>query len=133
MKHALVVFLLLAPAAILASDRIALTFDTSEAVAVLAYIPIAYSHGDLTIFSAMMAVDSFGLGFAGIALMTYMSSLTSLGYHLRDCLNSYDWDALSEAARRLRQHEQLLREVVPDLRNRVIELEEALARLVPPG
>jgi PAT family beta-lactamase induction signal transducer AmpG len=51
-----------------------------EAIAVLAYIPIAYSHGDLTIFAAMMAVDSFGLGFAGIALMTYMSSLTSLGY-----------------------------------------------------
>ena len=51
-----------------------------EAVAVLAYIPIAYSHGDLTIFAAMMAIDSFGLSFAGVALMTYMSSLTSLGY-----------------------------------------------------
>jgi len=51
-----------------------------EAIAVLAYIPIAYSHGDLTIFAAMMAVDSFGLSFAGVALMTYMSSLTSLGY-----------------------------------------------------
>jgi PAT family beta-lactamase induction signal transducer AmpG len=51
-----------------------------EAIAVLAYIPIAYSHGDLTIFAAMMAIDSFGLSFAGVALMTYMSSLTSLGY-----------------------------------------------------
>jgi PAT family beta-lactamase induction signal transducer AmpG len=51
-----------------------------EALAVLAYIPIAYSHGDLTIFAAMMALDSFGLSFAGVALMTYMSSLTSLGY-----------------------------------------------------
>jgi PAT family beta-lactamase induction signal transducer AmpG len=51
-----------------------------EALAVLAYIPIAYSKGDLTIFAAMMALDSFGLAFAGVALMTYMSSLTSLGY-----------------------------------------------------
>ena len=60
-------------------------------------------------------------------------SLTSLGYYLRDRLNRHDWDTLREAARRLRQHEQLLREVVPDLRNRICELEEALARLVPPG
>jgi PAT family beta-lactamase induction signal transducer AmpG len=51
-----------------------------EALAVLAYVPIAYSHGDLTIFAAMMAVDSFGLSFAGVALVTYMSSLTNLGY-----------------------------------------------------
>jgi PAT family beta-lactamase induction signal transducer AmpG len=27
-----------------------------------------------------MAVDDFALGFAGVALVTYMSSLTSLGY-----------------------------------------------------
>jgi hypothetical protein len=60
-------------------------------------------------------------------------SLSNLGYHLRDCLNRHDWDVLSEAARRLKQHEQLLREVVLDLRNRVNQLEEALARLVPPG
>ena len=59
--------------------------------------------------------------------------LTGLGYWLRDRLNRHDWDVLSEAARRLRQHEQLLREVVPDLRSRVTELEEALVRLVPPG
>ena len=29
---------------------------------------------------AIMAVDDFALGFAGVALVTYMSSLTSLGY-----------------------------------------------------
>jgi len=51
-----------------------------EAVAVAAYIPLAYSSGDLTVFAAVMAVDSFGLSFAGVALVTYMSSLTSLGY-----------------------------------------------------
>ncbi len=51
-----------------------------EALAVAAYVPLAYSGGDLTIFAAVMAVDSFGLSFAGVALVTYMSSLTSLGY-----------------------------------------------------
>ena len=28
----------------------------------------------------MIAADNFGIGFAGVALVTYMSSLTSLGY-----------------------------------------------------
>ncbi len=51
-----------------------------ESIAVAAYVPLAYSGGDLTIFAAIMAVDSFGLSFAGVALVTYMSSLTSLGY-----------------------------------------------------
>jgi PAT family beta-lactamase induction signal transducer AmpG len=51
-----------------------------EAIAVAAFIPLAYSGGDLRVFTAMMAVDSFGLSFAGVALVTYMSSLTSLGY-----------------------------------------------------
>ena len=51
-----------------------------EALAVAAYIPLAYSGGDLTIFASVMAADSFGLSFAGVALVTYMSSLTSLGY-----------------------------------------------------
>jgi PAT family beta-lactamase induction signal transducer AmpG len=51
-----------------------------EALAVAAFVPLAYSGGDLTIFAAVMAVDSFGLSFAGVALVTYMSSLTSLGY-----------------------------------------------------
>ena len=51
-----------------------------EAIAVAAFIPLAYSGGDLRIFTAMMAVDSFGLSFAGVALVSYMSSLTSLGY-----------------------------------------------------
>jgi PAT family beta-lactamase induction signal transducer AmpG len=51
-----------------------------EAIAVAAFIPLAYSGADLGVFTAMMAVDSFGLAFAGVALVTYMSSLTSLGY-----------------------------------------------------
>src|SRR5207237_9135676 len=35
---------------------------------------------DLRLFGAVIAVDNFGIGFAGVALVTYMSSLTSLCY-----------------------------------------------------
>jgi hypothetical protein len=38
---------------------------------------------------------------------------------------------LHEAVRRLKQHEQLLRAVVPDLRNHIGDLEAALARYLP--
>ena len=31
-------------------------------------------------FSAVIALDNFGIGFAGVALVTYMSSLTTIGY-----------------------------------------------------
>jgi PAT family beta-lactamase induction signal transducer AmpG len=35
---------------------------------------------DLRLFSAVMAADNFGISVAGVALVTYMSSLTSRGY-----------------------------------------------------
>jgi PAT family beta-lactamase induction signal transducer AmpG len=39
------------------------------------------SHGpDLTAFETIMALDSFAIGFSGVALVAYMSSLTRLGY-----------------------------------------------------
>jgi len=57
-----------------------LRFVSVAGVAVAAFVPLAYSGGDLKIFAAIMAIDSFGLSFAGVALVTYMSSLTSLGY-----------------------------------------------------
>ena len=41
---------------------------------------LAYLGPDLRIFGAVMAADNFGIGFSGVALVTYMSSLTSLGY-----------------------------------------------------
>jgi PAT family beta-lactamase induction signal transducer AmpG len=41
---------------------------------------LAYRGPDLRLFGAVMAADNFGVGFAGVALVTYMSSLTSLGY-----------------------------------------------------
>lgn len=39
-----------------------------------------YGGADLTAFSAAMVVDNFCSGFAGVALVAYMSSLTSIGY-----------------------------------------------------
>lgn len=39
-----------------------------------------YGGADLTMFSAAMAVDNFCSGFASVALVAYMSSLTSIGY-----------------------------------------------------
>ena len=35
---------------------------------------------DLRLFGAVMFIDNFGVGCAGVALVTYLSSLTSLGY-----------------------------------------------------
>jgi PAT family beta-lactamase induction signal transducer AmpG len=51
-----------------------------QGVAVASFALIAYAGPDLRLFSAVMAMDSVGISFAGVALVTYMSSLTSLGY-----------------------------------------------------
>jgi PAT family beta-lactamase induction signal transducer AmpG len=37
-------------------------------------------HADGTTFAAVMSLDAFAQAFAGVALVTYMSSLTTLGY-----------------------------------------------------
>jgi hypothetical protein len=60
-------------------------------------------------------------------------ALTNLLHRFRDQLNHYDWDTLNEASRRLDQHEALVRDVLPDLRNCITQLEDALPRLLPPG
>lgn len=52
----------------------------AEAISVAAYVPLTWSGGDLTTFAVVMAINSFGLAFVGVALVIYMSSLTSLGY-----------------------------------------------------
>ena len=41
---------------------------------------VAYAGGDHTVFVVAMAIDGFATGFAGTALVVYMSSLTSIGY-----------------------------------------------------
>ena len=48
--------------------------------AVASYALLARSGGDMKVFGAVMAADNFGISFAGVALVTYMSSLPSLGY-----------------------------------------------------
>ena len=45
-----------------------------------AFTWVAYAGGDHTVFVAAMAIDGFATGFAGTALVAYMSSLTSVGY-----------------------------------------------------
>jgi PAT family beta-lactamase induction signal transducer AmpG len=44
------------------------------------FATLAYAGPDIRVFGAVMFADNFGVGFAGVALVTYMSSLTSLGY-----------------------------------------------------
>jgi PAT family beta-lactamase induction signal transducer AmpG len=51
-----------------------------QGLAVASYAFMAYAGNDIGVFSAVMAADSFGISVAGVALVTYMSSLTSLGY-----------------------------------------------------
>lgn len=46
----------------------------------LAFTALAMVGPDLQLFAAAMAIDNFSTGFAGTALVAYMSSLTSLGY-----------------------------------------------------
>ena len=51
-----------------------------QALGIAANALLIYTGTDLTAFMVVMGVDDFALGFAGISLVTYMSSLTSLGY-----------------------------------------------------
>jgi PAT family beta-lactamase induction signal transducer AmpG len=61
-----------------------------QPLAIGAFAVLAWRGGDfdlvhlfglrLTAFEAIMAVDAFAIGFSGVALVSYMSSLTSLGY-----------------------------------------------------
>jgi len=51
-----------------------------QAAAVAAYASLAYVGPSLPLFAIVMAGDNFGISFAGVALVAYMSSLTSLGY-----------------------------------------------------
>ncbi len=51
-----------------------------QGLAVASFALLAFTGASLQTFSAVMAADSFGISFAGVALVTYMSGLTSLGY-----------------------------------------------------
>jgi PAT family beta-lactamase induction signal transducer AmpG len=51
-----------------------------QSVVIAAFAILAYTGPDVRVFGTVMAVDNFGAAFAGVALVTYMSSLTTLGY-----------------------------------------------------
>lgn len=51
-----------------------------QSVAIASFAILSYTGPQLQVFGAVMATDNFGIGFSGVALVTYMSSLTSLGY-----------------------------------------------------
>ncbi len=51
-----------------------------QAAAVAAFGILAYTGPNVPAFVAVMMADNFCIGFAGVALVSYMSSLTSLGY-----------------------------------------------------
>lgn len=51
-----------------------------QALAIALYATLAKENVDLELFAAVMAGDNFSISFAGVALVSYLSSLTSLGY-----------------------------------------------------
>ena len=51
-----------------------------QGLAIASFSLLAIFGGDPRLFSAVMFFDNFGVGAAGVLLVTYMSSLTSLGY-----------------------------------------------------
>jgi len=51
-----------------------------QAAAIAAYATLAFSGTSTRLFAAVMAGDNFSISFAGVALIAYMSSLTSIGY-----------------------------------------------------
>ena len=50
------------------------------AIATAAFAALAMGKPDNFVFALVMAGDSFSISFAGVALVSYLSSLTSLGY-----------------------------------------------------
>ncbi len=51
-----------------------------QSLGVLTFSALALAGPNIYVFSAVMAIESFAASVAGVALVTYMSSLTSLGY-----------------------------------------------------
>src|SRR6267154_2511331 len=51
-----------------------------HSVAVAAFAALAFAGTGIPLFALVMAGDNFGISFAGVAVIAYMSSLTNLGY-----------------------------------------------------
>ena len=52
-----------------------------QAAAIAAYATLAFAGTSIPLFALVMAGDNFGISFAGVALVAYMSSLTNHGIH----------------------------------------------------
>lgn len=65
-----------------------------QVIATLGFALMAQPDLDIRIFAAVMATDNFANSFSGVALISYMSSLTSLGYTATQyalLTSSYAW------------------------------------------
>lgn len=51
-----------------------------QALAVASFATLAHHNPGAAVFAAVMSADNFSTSFAGVALVSYMSSLTTLGY-----------------------------------------------------
>jgi PAT family beta-lactamase induction signal transducer AmpG len=51
-----------------------------QGLGIASFAILAFYGGDPRLFGAIMMCDNFGVSVAGVALVTYMSSLTTLGY-----------------------------------------------------
>lgn len=51
-----------------------------QGLAIAAFAMLAMRNPNPSLFAAVMVADNFSISFAGVALVAYMSSLTSLGY-----------------------------------------------------
>jgi MFS transporter, PAT family, beta-lactamase induction signal transducer AmpG len=51
-----------------------------QAMAVASFALLPHAGANMPIFVGVMTADNFGISFAGVALVSYMSSLTTLGY-----------------------------------------------------
>ena len=61
-------------------ERALIAGGVLQAVSIGAFAALAAPHPSFGLFGSIMAFDSFSTSFAGVALVSYMSSLTSLGY-----------------------------------------------------
>lgn len=59
--------------------RALLVGGAAQILGTISYAVLPYTHAP-EVFALVMVVDNFGIAVAGITLVTYMSSLTSLGY-----------------------------------------------------
>jgi PAT family beta-lactamase induction signal transducer AmpG len=51
-----------------------------QSAAIAAYAALAFAGTTIPLFALVMAGDNFGISFAGVTLIAYMSSLTNIGY-----------------------------------------------------